>query len=86
MFSNFPSGLNLYYFMFNVLSIGQQVYINKYSKNKMTLDQMKRAPKKEGWLAKKMREAQDIAGKQGKSVPGAPRQTPQKGKTQSKKK
>ncbi|HEY4612166.1 MAG TPA: YidC/Oxa1 family insertase periplasmic-domain containing protein, partial [Bacteroidota bacterium] len=29
MFNSFPSGLNLYYFVFNILSIGQQMYINK---------------------------------------------------------
>ena len=29
LFNSFPSGLNLYYFMFNLLSIGQQMYINK---------------------------------------------------------
>jgi len=27
-------------------------------------------PKKEGWLQKKMREAQDIAASQGRSIPG----------------
>jgi YidC/Oxa1 family membrane protein insertase len=29
IFNNLPSGLNLYYFVFNVLSIGQQLLINK---------------------------------------------------------
>jgi len=29
LFNSFPSGLNLYYFMFNLLSIGQQMFINK---------------------------------------------------------
>lgn len=29
LFFNFPSGLNLYYFMFNLLSIGQQYYTTK---------------------------------------------------------
>ncbi len=29
LFNSFPAGLNLYYFMFNLLSIGQQMYINK---------------------------------------------------------
>lgn len=29
LFNSFPSGLNLYYFVFNLLSIGQQVLINK---------------------------------------------------------
>lgn len=32
LFMSFPSGLNLYYFCFNVLSIGQQYYITKYGK------------------------------------------------------
>ena len=29
LFNNFPSGLNLYYLVFNILSIGQQTWINK---------------------------------------------------------
>lgn len=29
LFNSFPSGLNLYYFVFNVLSIGQQMIINR---------------------------------------------------------
>jgi YidC/Oxa1 family membrane protein insertase len=70
IFSNLPSGLNLYYFMFNLLSIIQQVYINKFSKKRPTLADLKRSPKKEGWLQKKMREAQDMAEQQGRSVPG----------------
>lgn len=70
LFSNFPSGLNLYYFMFNLLGIGQQVYINKFSKKSPTLDEMKKKPKKESWLQKKMREAQEIAEAQGKGTPG----------------
>ena len=70
MFSYFPSGLNLYYFMFNLLGILQQLYINKFSKKKITLEQLRRMPKKEGWFAKKMREAQDIASSQGRTIPG----------------
>ncbi|HTN70991.1 MAG TPA: membrane protein insertase YidC [Methylomirabilota bacterium] len=31
LFNSFPSGLNLYYFVFNVLSIGQQIIINRQS-------------------------------------------------------
>ena len=81
MFSNFPSGLNLYYFMFNLMSIGQQLYINKFSSKKLTLTEMKRAPKKEGWIQKKMREAQDIAESQGRSIPGA-KKLEQPGKNQ----
>ncbi len=70
MFSYFPSGLNLYYFMFNLLSIAHQYWMNNLSKNKLTLEDLKKAPKKEGWLQKKMREAQDIAESQGRSIPG----------------
>ena len=29
IFNNLPAGLNLYYFVFNLLSIGQQMWINK---------------------------------------------------------
>ncbi len=70
LFSNFPSGLNLYYFFFNLLAIAQQVYINKFSKKRLTLEDLKRMPKKEGWLQRKMREAQELAEAQGKTLPG----------------
>jgi YidC/Oxa1 family membrane protein insertase len=33
MFNNLPSGLNLYYFIFNLLSIGQQYLFNRQHKN-----------------------------------------------------
>ncbi len=69
MFSYFPSGLNLYYFMFNLLSIGQQLYINKFSSNRPTLEKLRQSPKKEGWVQKKMREAQQMAESQGKTLP-----------------
>ncbi len=71
MFSNLPSGLNLYYFMFNLFGIVQQVYINKFSKKQMTLEEMRKGPKKEGWLQRKMREAQEVAESQGRSAPGS---------------
>lgn len=70
MFANFPSGLNLYYFFFNLLAISQQFYINKLSKNKPTLEDLRKNPKKPGWLQKKMAEAQQIAEAQGKTIPG----------------
>ncbi len=70
MFSYFPAGLNLYYFVFNLLSIGQQIYINKYSKNRPTLEDLKKMPKKESWLQKKMAEAQQLAESQGRTIPG----------------
>jgi len=72
MFSYFPSGLNLYYFMFNLLSIIQQVYINNFSKKRMTLEQLKAQPKKkEGWMARKMREAQEMQQATGRPLPPA---------------
>jgi len=33
LFNSFPSGLNLYYFVFNLLSIAQQAWMNKHHKN-----------------------------------------------------
>jgi YidC/Oxa1 family membrane protein insertase len=69
-FSSTPSGLALYYFVFNVLGVAQQVYTTKFAKNKLTLADLKKMPKKEGWLQRKMREAQEIAASQGRSVPG----------------
>ncbi|NLO19398.1 MAG: membrane protein insertase YidC [Ignavibacteria bacterium] len=86
MFSYFPSGLNLYYFMFNLIGIGQQVYMNKFSKKKMTLEDLKKMPKKEGWMQKKMREAQEIAAAQGRAVPGKQQESPSKSKYSRKKK
>lgn len=73
MFSALPAGLNLYYFMFNLMGIGQQIYMNSFSKNRPTLAQLEVLPKKEGWLQRKMREAQEITAAQGKGIPG---QTP----------
>jgi YidC/Oxa1 family membrane protein insertase len=72
LFSSFPAGLNLYYFMFNVLGIGQQLYINNFAKDRITsIHDMKKVDKKKGWLAKKMEEAQKIAEAQGKVPPGS---------------
>jgi YidC/Oxa1 family membrane protein insertase len=74
MFSSFAAGLNLYYLVFNLLGIGQQLYMTKFSKNTMTLAELKRMPKKEGWLQKRLRMAQEIAASQGKTLPGQPPQ------------
>jgi YidC/Oxa1 family membrane protein insertase len=62
-FNHFPSGLNLYYLTFNLLAIGQQVYMTKYAKNSLTLEDMRRDAKnkKKGWLAQKMEQAQKMA-------------------------
>jgi YidC/Oxa1 family membrane protein insertase len=71
MFAYLPAGLTLYYFVFNLLSIVQQVYINKFSRKKITLDDLKRAPKKESWMQRKMREAQEMSEAQGRPVPNS---------------
>jgi YidC/Oxa1 family membrane protein insertase len=49
MFNGFPAGLNLYYFIFNLLSIGQQAWINKQHKDEPL---RKVEPKKgnTGWI------------------------------------
>lgn len=86
MFSNFPAGLNLYYFVFNLIGILQQVYISNFSKNKLTLEDLKKMPKKEGWIQKKMREAQEIAAAQGKTLPGQPPMSSKTNGTQGNKK
>ena len=85
MFSSLPSGLNLYYFVFNVVAIGQTVWQNKFAKTKLTLADLKKMPKKESWMQRKMREAQEMAAAQGRSIPGQPNLTSQrKGKTRKK--
>jgi YidC/Oxa1 family membrane protein insertase len=63
MFNHLPSGLNLYYLMFNLLSIGQQIYMTKFSKSTVTLEDLKKqaSTKKKGWLSQKMAEAQKMA-------------------------
>jgi YidC/Oxa1 family membrane protein insertase len=70
LFSGFASGVALYYAVFNLIGIVQQVYMTRFAKNKLTLADMKKMPKKEGWIQKKMREAQEIAESQGRSLPG----------------
>lgn len=47
LFMSFSSGLNLYYFMFNILSIGQQYYIN-HKKGDDDLQPVKNTGKKSG--------------------------------------
>lgn len=72
MFSSLPAGLNLYYFVFNIVAIGQTVWQTKFSKNQLTLADLRNEPKKESWLQRKMREAQEIAEAQGRNIPGQP--------------
>ncbi len=57
MFMGFPSGLNLYYFMFNVFSIGQQYYIN-HKHDGMELQPVKNPKKGKGFMSKLMEAAE----------------------------
>lgn len=56
LFFNFPSGLNLYYFMFNLLSIAQQWYTNKY-KPAPPVDTTSKKPRKKSWMEKTSRQS-----------------------------
>ena len=60
MFMSFPSGLNLYYFMFNVFSIAQQYYIN-HKHDGMELVPVKNPNKKKGFMSKLMEAAEQNA-------------------------
>jgi len=67
MFMSFPSGLNLYYFLFNLFSIIQQHLVNK-SKDDSELVPVKNPGKKKGGFMSRMMEAaekQSQAQKQG---------------------
>ncbi|MCB0712379.1 MAG: membrane protein insertase YidC [Ignavibacteriae bacterium] len=71
-FNHFPSGLNLYYFTYNLLSIAQHYYMRSQAgKSGLTLEQLKEQSKgkKKGWLATKMEEAQKMAEMQGRVPP-----------------
>jgi YidC/Oxa1 family membrane protein insertase len=60
MFMSFPSGLNLYYFMFNVFSIAQQYYIN-HKHDGMELVPVANPNKKKGFMSKLMEAAEQNA-------------------------
>jgi len=53
LFMSFPSGLNLYYFLFNLFSIAQQQYIN-HKHDGMELVPVKNPKKKQGFMARLM--------------------------------
>jgi YidC/Oxa1 family membrane protein insertase len=57
MFMSFPSGLNLYYFMFNVFSIAQQYYIN-HKHSDMVLEPVKKTKKSGGFMDRIMQAAE----------------------------
>jgi YidC/Oxa1 family membrane protein insertase len=60
MFMSFPSGLNLYYFMFNIFSIAQQYYIN-HKHSDMVLEPVKGTKKSKGFMQKMMEAAEQSA-------------------------
>jgi YidC/Oxa1 family membrane protein insertase len=57
LFMTFPSGLNLYYFMFNVFSIAQQYYIN-HKQNDVVLEPVKGGKQKQGFMGRLMEAAE----------------------------
>ncbi len=65
LFNNFPSGLNLYYFMFNILSIGQQMWMKKQQKGQPL--QKVTAKKKSGGLFSRLQKQLQIS-KDGKRM------------------
>ncbi len=67
LFNSFPSGLNLYYFMFNILSIGQQYLINKrHADEPLTKVTPKGGKKKSGWTERTLASMQEKAKEQEK--------------------
>lgn len=56
LFMGFSSGLNLYYFMFNLLSIGQQYFINHQQGNELV--PVKNPKKKSGFMQRMMEAAE----------------------------
>lgn len=65
MFMGFPSGLNLYYFMFNLFSIIQQYWVN-HSKSDVELVPVSN-PKKSGGFMQKIMEAAEKSAQQQKA-------------------
>ena len=60
MFMSFPSGLNLYYFLFNVLSIGQQYIINhKHDGTELVPVVKKGKGKSKGFMTRMMEAAEE---------------------------
>ncbi|MBM4176143.1 MAG: membrane protein insertase YidC [Ignavibacteria bacterium] len=59
LFNSFPSGLNLYYFMFNLFSIAQQQYMNKFTPA-IELQPVKDTGKK-SWMQRLMQQAEENA-------------------------
>jgi len=60
LFMSFPSGLNLYYFMFNLFTIIQQYYINHTHKD-LELVPVKEGKQKKGFMQRMMQAAEQNA-------------------------
>ena len=75
MFNNLPSGVGLYYFMFNIFGLLQQFYLTKIA-TPPTLEELKAAPRKGGGMMARLQEMekqQRETRKQqyaGKGIPG----------------
>ncbi len=67
LFMSFPAGLNLYYFMFNLLSIGQQYYIN-HKHDGVELVPVANPNKKKGFMSRMMEAAEKQAHAQKKAA------------------
>jgi YidC/Oxa1 family membrane protein insertase len=63
LFMTFPSGLNLYYFMFNVFSIAQQYYIN-HKQSDIVLVPIDPSKQKKGFMQRLMDQAEQQAKQQ----------------------
>jgi len=66
LFMTFPSGLNLYYFMFNVLSIAQQYYIN-HKQSDVELVPVDPSKRKKGFMQRLMDSAEQQSKQQQKN-------------------
>lgn len=62
MFNHFPSGLNLYYFVFNLLSIGQQWYFNQRHSSE-PLQKIPESQRKTGFMERMQRNLPKKSGK-----------------------
>jgi YidC/Oxa1 family membrane protein insertase len=66
LFMTFPSGLNLYYFMFNVFSIAQQYYIN-HKQSDIELVPIDPSKRKKGFMQRLMDAAEQQSKQQQKN-------------------
>jgi YidC/Oxa1 family membrane protein insertase len=67
LFMTFPSGLNLYYIMFNLLTVGQQWWVNKHLGNEELVPVKQDPKKKKGFMARMMEAAEKQSAEQKKA-------------------